>query len=85
MFKWVVLFLNSKWCVPKLFKRPKGESQNEITKEEKSWGTFFDSQHFEDKKMCWSSRIRLKWTHKWELKMRSTYTTKKRKQLVQVE
>jgi len=50
MFKWVVLFLNSKWCAPKLFKRPKGESQNEITKEEKSWGTFFDSQHFEDKK-----------------------------------
>jgi hypothetical protein len=42
-------------------------------------------QHFEGKMVCWSSGMGLGWTPKQEFKMKSTYTTKKRGQLVQIE
>jgi hypothetical protein len=53
----------------------KGESQNMIP----------SSQHFEDKRMWRSSRMGLRRTHKQKFKMTSTYTTKERGQLMQVE
>ncbi len=54
-------------------------------KKQKSWGKFINSQHFKGRRVCWSYGMGLRQTHKWGFKMRSTRTTKKRKQLVQVE
>jgi len=51
----------------------------------KSWGTLLNSQHFGGRRACWSSKMGLGWTHKQELKMMSTCTTKKRRRLMQVE
>jgi hypothetical protein len=34
------------WLASKLFKGPKGASQNETMEKEESWGTFPNSQHF---------------------------------------
>jgi hypothetical protein len=44
-----------------------------------------NSQHFGGRRACWSSGMGLGRTHKQEFKMISTYTTKKKGQLVQVE
>jgi hypothetical protein len=55
------------------------------TKKEESWGMFPNSQHFRGRKVCWSSEMGLGQTHKRKFNMRSTCTTKKRGQLVQVE
>jgi hypothetical protein len=46
---------------------------------------FPNSQHFAGWRACWSFEMGLKWTHKQEFKMKSTYTTKKKGRLVQVE
>jgi hypothetical protein len=53
--------------------------------EEESWGTFPNLQHFGGKRVCWSSGMGLGWIHKWEFKMISTCTTKKKGRLVQVK
>jgi hypothetical protein len=44
-----------------------------------------NSQHFGGRRACWSSGMGLGGIHKQEFMMKSTYTTKKKKQLVQVE
>jgi len=66
------------WCAPKLFKRPKGGVQSEIMEEKDSWGMLPNSQHFGGRRVCWSSEIKLGWTHKQKFKMRSTCIIKKR-------
>ncbi len=43
------------------------------------------TQHFGGRKACWSSRMGLRRTHKQEFKTRSTCTTKKKGQLVQIK
>jgi hypothetical protein len=48
----------------KFFEKPKDGYQNKTIEEEKSWGTFFNSQHFEGRKVCWSSRMGLGQIHK---------------------
>jgi hypothetical protein len=64
------------------------EIQMWITKwnKKKSWSTFFFSlQHFWGKRMCWSFGIGLTQTHKQKFNMKLIYTTKQKKQLVQIE
>ncbi len=46
---------------------------------------FPNSQHFEGRKACQSSKMGLGKTHKQKFKMKSTYKTKKGRQLMQVE
>jgi hypothetical protein len=44
----------------------------------KNWSMLYNSQHFEGRRACWSSRMGLGWTCKQEFKMRSICTTKKK-------
>jgi hypothetical protein len=70
---------------PKFLKEPKCGSQSEIMGKKRSQCMFFRLQHFKGRKACWNSGLRLKQTHKQKFKMTSTYTTKKKRRLVQVE
>jgi hypothetical protein len=56
-----------------------------IIGKKKNWGTILNLQHLEGRRVCWSSEMGLKRTHKQEFKMRSTCTTKKTKQLMEVK
>jgi hypothetical protein len=81
---------NMKWHfqnlhTPEPFKTLKSGSQSETTKEEKNCDTLPNSQHCRGRRACWSFRMGLDWTHKWEFKMKSTCTSKKRGRLLQIE
>jgi hypothetical protein len=52
---------------------------------EKNWGTLFNMQHFKGRRACWSSRMGLGRSHKPKFKMKLICTTKKKRQLVEVE
>jgi hypothetical protein len=52
-------------------------------RKKKSWSTFPNSQHFMGRRACWSSGMGLGRTHKRKFKMKSIYTTKKKRRLVQ--
>jgi hypothetical protein len=72
---------------PNFSKDPKVSPKEKTTEEEKeeSWVTFPNSQDFKGRRACWSSRRGLRQTHKRKFKMKSTFTTKKKGWLVQVE
>jgi hypothetical protein len=44
--------------------------------------TFLNSQHFEGRRACWSSRMGLGQTHKQEFKKKSICITKEKKRLM---
>jgi hypothetical protein len=69
---------------PQTPQETKGVSQKETLKEEKSWGTLPNLQHFGGRRVCWNSRTGLGRTHKQKFKVKLTCTTKKR-QLMQVK
>jgi hypothetical protein len=73
------------WCALELFKGPKGGSQSKTMEKEESWGTFLNSQHFRGRGCGWSCGMGLGRFHKREFKMISTYTTKQKRRLMQVE
>jgi hypothetical protein len=50
---------------PKLLNRFNCESKGENNKRIKNQGTLFDSQHFEDRKMCYNSKMKTKTSDKW--------------------
>jgi len=68
---------------------PPQETQRWVQKQnnerKRELGTFLNLQHFGGKNASSSFGMGLERTHKWEFKMRSTYVTTKRKQLMQVE
>jgi hypothetical protein len=59
--------------------------KNKTMKKEENRGMFSNLQHFRGKKACWSFGMGRRQIHKQEFKMRSTYITKKKRQLVQVK
>jgi hypothetical protein len=72
------------WHAPNSFRDPNvGPKLKHWGK--KKLGRPLHLQYFGCRRTCWSFGMGLGWTHKWELKMKSTCTTKKRGWLMQVE
>ncbi len=70
---------------PNSSRDPKVGPRVKTLEEEESWGMLFNLKDFRGRRACWSFEMGLGWTHKREFKMKSTCTTKKKKQLMQVE